>query len=183
MTPNCREPRQQGSSHLPAVWLAGAPCVATGATGTIPAATCRTPLRSEHRRELFKLTAAALVTSALALAPIAHERAANRESLASTSMTIPLHTLPDPRDATHTFALARAVPAPVARRTPRLAAPPLGPLDGTPRAMLASLVISPVVAEADVREMEDEAPRLGALRRVLVGDGRYSVRPFPAPGS
>jgi hypothetical protein len=162
--------------------MVAAPCVAGTGTSTIRAATSRTPLSSEHRRELFKLTAAALVTSALALAPTAHDRAANRESLASTSMTLPLHTLPDLGDATRTFALARAVEAPVARRTPGLA-PPVRHLDGIPRAMLASLAIAPVVARAEVPEIEDAAPRVGALRRVLVGDGRHRVRPFPAPGS
>jgi hypothetical protein len=163
--------------------MAAAPCVTTGAADTSPAAACRTPLRSEHRRELFKLTAAALVTSTLALAPIAHDQRRTGESLASSSVTTGLHTLPDLRDATSSFALARSVQTPVRRPTPGRVTAPLPPLDGTSRAMSASLVVSPVVAEADVPAMEDPGPRFGALRRALVGDGRYSVRPFPAPGS
>lgn len=204
MNPICpKEPRQVGSPTTDPGWLAGCACATPPVrTDSVAAPTGSPSLTPQHKRELAGIGAAAVLSTAIALAPLIYDDAPS--ILTASSITTASISLPDPPDPRERFAAARpareraSVPVQqragsgARRRTPDNA-PTLAnaaALVGVQETGLARLELERLMPEGDAvpaarrrvaLDVTESERRQGGLSRLFLGSGRHRVQPFPQP--
>jgi hypothetical protein len=150
-------------------------------------------LTAQHKRELARLSAAALVSTVVALAPLLLHDARKPATLTAIPLPVADVRLPEPADTTLRFMLVRSEPARAvyARRAAGARETQLARAENrgaSPTIALASLESSAIGDEPEaplmrVRErlLRSPADRPGGLSRLLLGSGRHRVQPFPQP--
>jgi hypothetical protein len=166
-------------------WLEGAACYTNSARENSASHVGLSDLEPYQKRELAGFTLAAVTSCAFLLTPLMVAAPEDRE-LPATALAIQFVTTHGDAPSSLT-AFARASARGRARRVPSRATRRATAAIPSAQPIVAAAALTPVIvraADVPVVRPQSDAPRSrNAVSRVLLGDGRYRVQPFPTPAA